>query len=267
MMQRELDKMVEWAERSRMEFNVEKCKVMHVGGRNRGFKYKMAGQDLGETELGKDLGVLVSDNLKPSAHCSKAAKKANAVLGQITRAFHYRTKHVLAKLFKAFVRPVLEYAVAVWSPWTEGDCEVLEKVQKRAIRMMCDVRGATYEEKLKDAGLMLLKERRLRGDMIEVFKVVKGINKVNREEWFEMVEEGQRRKSQNMVENNEGEVEHRQDVIKKERFHLEVRKNFFTVRVADCWNNLPEYVKSATNVNMFKGRIDEHLKNNSLTSQ
>ena len=106
MMQRELDKMVEWAERSRMEFNVEKCKVMHVGGRNRGFKYKMAGQDLGETELEKDLGVLVSDNLKPSAHCSKAAKKANAVLGQITRAFHYRTKHVLAKLFKAFVRPV-----------------------------------------------------------------------------------------------------------------------------------------------------------------
>ena len=127
MMQRELDKMVEWAERSRMEFNVEKCKVMHVGGRNRGFKYKMAGQDLGETELEKDLGVLVSDNLKPSAHCSKAAKKANAVLGQITRAFHYRTKHVLAKLFKAFVRPVLEYAVAVWSPWTEGDCKVLEK--------------------------------------------------------------------------------------------------------------------------------------------
>ena len=69
-----------------MEFNVEKCKVTHVGGRNSGFKYKMAGQDLGETELDKDLGVLVSDNLKPSAHCSKAAKKANAVLGQITRA-------------------------------------------------------------------------------------------------------------------------------------------------------------------------------------
>ena len=86
---------------------------------------------------------------------------------------------------------------------------MLEKVQKRSIQMMCDIRGATYEEKLKDAGLMLLKERRLRGDMIEVFKVVKGINKVNREEWFEMVEEGQRRTRQNTVVNNEGEVEHR----------------------------------------------------------
>ena len=82
--------------------------------------------------------------------------------------------------------------------------------------MMCDVKGETYEEKLKDAGLMLLKERRIRGDMIEVFKVVKGISKVKREEWFEMVEEGQRRTRQNTVVNEEGLAEHRQEVIRKE---------------------------------------------------
>ena len=133
--------------------------------------------------------------------------------------------------------------------------------------MMCDVKGETYEEKLKDAGLMLLKERRIRGDMIEVFKVVKGISKVKREEWFEMVEEGQRRTRQNTAVNEEGLAEYRQEVIRKERYHLDLRKNFFTVRVADVWNNLPEIVKSATNVNMFKGRIDTYLKNNSLMSQ
>ena len=121
LMQRELNKMVEWAQEARMEFNVEKCKVMHVGGRNRGFKYQMAGQDMKETDIEKDLGVLVCDKLKPSEQCAKAAKKANAVLGQIVRAFHFRTKHVVGKLFKAFVRPMLEYAVAVWSPWTEKD--------------------------------------------------------------------------------------------------------------------------------------------------
>ena len=77
-----------------------------------------------------------------------------------------------------YVQPLLEYAVVVWSPWTEQNCELLEKVQRRAIRMMSDVKGKTYEQKLKDAGLMLLKERRIRGDMIETFKTIKRMNKV-----------------------------------------------------------------------------------------
>ena len=118
----------------------------------------MAGQEIAETDLEKDLGVLVSQNLKPSEQCAKAAKKANAILGQIIRAFHFRTKEVLGKLFKAFVRPVLEYVAVAWSPWTEGDCEVLEKIQRRVIRLMSDVRGNSYEEKLGDAGLMLSEE-------------------------------------------------------------------------------------------------------------
>ena len=95
--------MGEWAAKWRMEFNVDKCKIMHVGGRNQGFKYEMAGQEIAETDLEKDLGVLVSQNLKPSEQCAKAAKKANAILGQIIRAFHFHTKEVLGKLFKAFV--------------------------------------------------------------------------------------------------------------------------------------------------------------------
>ena len=132
--------------------------------------------------------------------------------------------------------------------------------------MMCDVRGDTYEEKLKDCGLVLLVERRLRGDMIEVFKVMKGISRVKKEEWFEMVEEGQRNTRQN-AEVEGGAVERRQDVIRKERFKLDVRKNFFTVRVADVWNRLPTHVKNASNVNMFKSRIDIYLKNNTLMSR
>ena len=143
---------------------------------------------------------------------------------------------------------------------------LLEKVQRRVVRMMCDVRGDTYEEKLKDCGLVLLVERRLRGDMIEVFKVMKGISRVKKEEWFEMVEEGQRNTRQN-AEVEGGAVERRQDVIRKERFKLDVRKNFFTVRVADVWNRLPTHVKNASNVNMFKSRIDIYLKNNTLMSR
>ena len=85
-----------------MEFNVDKCKIILVDGRNQGFKYEMAGQEIAETDLEKDLGVLESQNLKLSEQCAKAAKKANDILGQIIGAFHFRTRKVLEKLFKAF---------------------------------------------------------------------------------------------------------------------------------------------------------------------
>ena len=153
------------------------------------------------------------------------------------------------KAYTACVRPILEYAVAVWSPWTDADCQILEKVQRRAVRAMCDVRGYTYEEKLRDAGLVLLEERRIRGDLIEVFKVMRGINKVRMEEWFELVDGAQRNTRQNADINEVGEAERRPDTLKSEWARLEVRKNFFTVRVVEPWNSLPANIKNATNVN------------------
>ena len=160
-----------------MEFNVEKFKIMHVGRHNQKFDYVMAGQNLTKVKEEKDLGIWMSTNLKPSLQCLKAATAANQVLGQMARTFHYRTKAVWGRLYVVFVRPKLEYCSCIWSPWMDADCEVLERVQRRAVKMMCNVKGDTYEEKLKDAELKLLRERRLRGDMIEVLKVVRGINK------------------------------------------------------------------------------------------
>ena len=262
--QEEIKKLEKWAKEELMEFNVEKCKILHVGGRNRKFDYKLEGEILGVVEEEKDLGVTVANTLKPSKQCSKAAKKVNQVLGQVARAFHYRTKSVFGKLFKTFVRPIVEYAVAAWSPWTEGDCEVLEKVQRRCVRMMSDVRGETYEEKLKDAGLMLLKERRMRGDMIETFKVLKRFTRVEKGEWFSFVGESQRSTRQNS-EVREGAVERREEVLAGERYRLEIRKNFFNVRVTKMWNGLPDNVKKASTVNGFKSQIDAYLKNNRLS--
>ena len=97
--------------------------------------------------------------------------------------------------------------------------------------------------------------------MIEVFKVMRGISKVKKEEWFEMVEEEQRNTRQNARVNEEGGVERRPDTLRKERTRLEVRKNFFTVRVGRVWNALPPNVKAATLVNMFKNKIDSLMKN------
>ena len=215
----------------------------------------------------KDLGVWIGDDLKPVAQCERAAKAANSALGLITRCFHYRTKSVLVPLYKTFVRPKLEYAVAVWNPWLRRDEEVMEKVQQRFVRLLCDARGDTYEERLRSAGLTTLRERRIRGDMIETFKTMRGVNHVNRDEWFRVqVEEEHRPTRSNTVVVGEN-LERRREVIVGQKAKLEFRRNFFTVRVEKEWNSLPEAVKAQRTVNGFKNAYDRWRKRAPHTSE
>ena len=93
-MQRDIDRLLEWADTWQMEFNSKKCKIMHFGRTNPHYCYCMggyapAGTVLEEVADEKDLGVIVSNTLKPSNQCAKAAKKANSILGQMSRAFQY----------------------------------------------------------------------------------------------------------------------------------------------------------------------------------
>ena len=165
-------------------------------------------------------------------------------------------KTQLVPLYKCFVRPKLEFAVAAWSPWTEGDKKVLERVQERMVKQLCDVRGNTYEEKLKDAGLTTLTARRERGDAIEAFKTIKGFNQVKKEKWFEFESEEQRPTRRN-TEITDGGERRRSYVLREEKARLEVRKHFFNVRAAKTWNGIPESVREKTSVNAFKNVYDK----------
>ena len=134
--------------------------------------------------------------------------------------------------------------------------EELEKVQQRAIRAMTDVRGSSYVEKLKDAGLCTLKERRMRGDMIETFKVIKGFTNVNRDDWFDLRSREQSRPTRANATIEDGEERRKSDILYEPRASKELRKNFFTIRVVQQWNELPESVNDAESVNAFKNRYD-----------
>jgi hypothetical protein len=74
--------------------------------------------------------------LKPAKQCAKAAATARAVLGQITRAFHFRDKCTFVKLYKTYVRPHLEFCTPAWSPWTQTDIDCIEKVQMKMVSMV-----------------------------------------------------------------------------------------------------------------------------------
>ena len=154
----------------------------------------------------------------------------------------------------------MEFAGAAWNPWTEGDKKQLEKVQERFVRMLSDVKGKSYEERLTEAGLTTLADRRERGDAIETFKTMNGFNNVRKEEWFVMEEENSRPTRRNAEVTEEG-VKKRVHVLRMESARLEVRRNFFNVRAAKTWNDIPQEVKEKTSVNAFKNAYDGWKKN------
>jgi hypothetical protein len=110
-----------------MNFNPEKCKPMHLGARNPWQTYTINSVPIENVRAHKDLGIVISDDLKPSKHIGNIVKKANSVPGQIKRSFSVRSRQVVVDLYKNFVRPHLEFAVQVWNPWLAKDIEALEK--------------------------------------------------------------------------------------------------------------------------------------------
>ena len=93
------------------------------------------------------------------------------------------------KLYKVYVRPHLEYAVASWSPWLQSDKEMLEKVQRRAINMVSNFQARNYKDKLLEAGMTSLELRRERGDLIHMYRIMTGKDDVKSSTWFQLMTE------------------------------------------------------------------------------
>ena len=247
-----LDHLCAWANTWGMEFNVAKCKVMHLGHGNAGHVYTMNNSALGKTTAERDLGVIMADNLKPSSQCAKAARTATVVLNQLTRAFHFRDRHVYVQLYKQYVRPHLEFAGPAWAPWTAADKDLLEKVQMRAIRMVSGLTGREYADRLSELGLTTLEERRHQMDMAEVYKMVTGKGCVDPAEWFEMAGAAQRATRAAADPLN----------VRVKHGRLDMRKHFFSVRVCEHWNRVPGDIKRLKTVDSFKKTYARHRLQN-----
>ena len=230
-----------------------KCSIL--GSKNPQYSYTMgghapAGTVLEAVEEEKDVGVIVSSSLKPTSQCVKAAKKANQVLGQMARAFHYRDKITWIRLYKTYVRCHLEYAVQAWNPWLQKDKELLEAVQRRAVRMVSGLEGKDYEDRLKEVGLTTLEARRERGDMIETWKILTGKENVNPASWFQMANEGEQITRQ---------ASHPLNIYRPQWARLDMRTNFYSARVCQKWNSLPNYIKDSKTIETFKNSYDNYM--------
>ncbi|CAM5143004.1 unnamed protein product [Natator depressus] len=183
-LQKDLTKLSDWATKWQMKFNVDECKVMHTGKNDPHYTYNMMGANLATTNQERELGVIVDSSLKMSTQCTAAVKKVNRMLGIIEKGIENTMENILLPLYKSIVRPHLEYCVQMWSPHLKKDILALEKVQRRATKMIRGLERVPYEERLKRLGLFSLEKRRLRGDMIEGYKIMSGVEKVNKEKLF-----------------------------------------------------------------------------------
>ena len=147
-------------------------------------------------------------------------------------------------LYCSLVRPHLEYAVQVWSPYFQKDIEELEKVQRRMTKLVPELKNLPYETRCNRLGISTLQKRRLRGDLIEVYKIIHGFENVNMNDFFEFNIGGTRTNTCKLR--------------KREHVRTATRANAFSVRVVNPWNALPEHVVTAPTISAFKNRLDEY---------
>ncbi len=121
-------------------------------------------------------------------------------------------------------------------------------MQRRATKLVPGFRGLTYKERLKRLDMFSLKDRRIRGDLVETYIILNYIDNVNVDIFFELT-------SQLTTRNNGLK-------LKGQRFNTDLRKNYFNVRVINFWNKLPATVVQANTMATFKARLDKYVREN-----
>ena len=173
-------------------------------------------------------------NMKVSEQCRIAASKGNQVLGMIRRNITYKDKSLIVPLYKAIVRPHLEYCIQAWSPYLRKDIDMLETILRRATKLIPGMwTDNTRNAKIKG------------GDQIEVFMILNGYENIDSNIFLE-IKESKINRGYNYT-------------LVKKQSRLDVRKYSFSQRTINVWNKLSTDCVHASSVNMFKNKIDKYL--------
>ena len=227
-LQDDLNNLAAWSAKWLLMFNATKCVVLKIK-LSIEYMYTLNGHVLENVSSQKDLGVLVSSNLKFSEHISNIVKKANSRIGLIKRCFTDLYKDKTRTLYQAIVRPILEYASPAWAPYLKKDIDLLESAQRRCLRL-------SNETIL----LQSLSARRRAADLCEVYKYTNNLYKNGMTNMFKF-----------------SDFQGRGNTRKLEKVFCRstTRLQFFSERIINEWNGLPKEVVTAPSLACFKQRL------------
>ena len=211
-----------------------------MGNSNSSHSYTMSNIPLTRTAEEKDLGVIMDNVLTFHKHTAYSIKKASKMLGLFRVTFTCLDEITVPKIFMAMVRPHLEYGNVIWHPRFQRDKAEIEKFQRRATKLIPTLRHQPYEARLRSLKLASLDYRRRRGDMLPVFKILNGLDRLDPQLFFKLSKQ------------TRGHCQK----IYKDHSRLELRKHVFSQRIINDWNSLPELVITSKSVNIFKSRLD-----------
>ena len=227
-LQDDLNSLAAWSRKWLLGFNETKCVVLKIK-ESFNYLYTLNGHFLDSVAEQKDLGVYITNDLKPSTHISKIVKKANQRLGLIKRCFTDLTPSKVKLLYQGIVRPILEYGSPAWNPHLQKYITTLQKVQDRCSRLC-----------YPPLTLPPLADRREQADLCETYKYTHDLYKADESVLFSRAPLQLRG--------------HRYKLF-KEFAHTNVRKFFFSNRVVDRWNALPEEVVNVETLASFKRNL------------
>ena len=242
-LQQRIDQISQWAKDWKMVIHPAKSKILHIGRNNPRLTYLMDGAEISTVQVEKDIGFWVTEDLSLTMHVQKAKSKAMAEICRIRRNFSYINKRAFCILYNQRIRPHLNYGMAACPPGSCAEAKALESIQSKASALVHGLRGKNLEERRMELGLMTLQQRRERGDLIEVYKILNGLTKIDPTSFWEV------RHVRNGV----------QLVKELAAGGRRQRQNFFLYCVVQKWNLLPAEIKTAPSLNSFKNRLDKKL--------
>jgi len=233
-----------WADEWQLNISIGKCAVLHLGRNNLTYDYSLDGVTLPNVREMRDLGVLVNSNLSFSSHYAQITAKAHQRAGLILRCFKSRDPFVLFRAFTVYVRPLLEYCSPVWCPVYKTEIIKIESVQRRFTKRLRGLACLSYKDRLQFLSAETLELRRLKQDLLTLFKIINGFIDVDVSQFFELFTYSQTRghnfKLVKPVNNNNA------------------RAFSFACRRVDCWNALPADTVHAKSIVVFKHLLDCH---------
>ena len=243
--QNDINDLHNWTQSWLLKFNESKCKTMHIGKRQQPQTptFPNNPNPLTLTEEEKDLGVLFDDALTFRSHISAQTKKATKILGIIRRSFINITPQNFKKLYTSLVRPHLEYGSSVWHPHLKRDITAIEKIQRKGTKFIPSLRHLPYPDRLRQLHLPSLTHRRLRGDLIEAFKIFSHYS-TDPSEILHL-----------HVPTQSTTTRGHHLKLQKDRNKTTIRNNTFSQRIVNNWNSLPQHIISAPSINVLKNHL------------